>query len=48
MFYGIPKENPGDQADSGHYQATLRTILIAIESALVVMPLNICAVVLFR
>ncbi|KAJ8304148.1 hypothetical protein KUTeg_017731, partial [Tegillarca granosa] len=47
MFHGIPTDDPDDQKTVGHITLSLADIVIGIESAIIMFPINIIIVQLF-
>ncbi|XP_041368276.1 polycystic kidney disease protein 1-like 2 isoform X2 [Gigantopelta aegis] len=48
MFHGIPRGDAEDQIDYGDFHLSLVDFVIGIESALIVFPVNMIVILLFR
>ncbi|XP_041369726.1 polycystic kidney disease protein 1-like 2 [Gigantopelta aegis] len=48
MFHGIPRDDPKDQIDYGDFHLSLVDFVIGIQSALIVFPVNMIIILLFK
>ncbi|XP_041373429.1 polycystic kidney disease protein 1-like 2 [Gigantopelta aegis] len=48
MFHGIPRDDPEYQVDYGDFHLSLVDFVIGIESALIVFPINLIIILLFK
>ncbi|XP_068186396.1 polycystin-1-like protein 2 [Antennarius striatus] len=48
MFYGIPTDPSEQTLDLGHFEFTLQQFMIGIQSSLIMFPINILIVSIFR